>query len=398
MAAAPDISLTKQMEELLTCCICDETLKEPRTLGCFHSFCKKCLAEYVESQRKKIKKGHKHVFDCPLCRIQFQLKQGENVDQIRPCFFINNLLEMLHILNRASEQACESCKGKVPVVSRCIECENYLCEKCLTAHNNWPPFSEHELLSLAELAKPENMGKAKARPRCKKEGHGNKVLEIYCKTCKELACLTCVVLDHPKPEHECQPIGVVAKQQKEALKATLNTLQKMSDDGQGTLNNIKQTSQNLQKSNLRAKEVILQQEKELLEAFSEKLKYTTAALIVEVERKHNEISEKLSKQHDSMKVYVEKVNGSLKFVKNIIEKGSNEDILSLGNEIKENPTKIEQKCPKMTSSFESGYFNYQQTKSAKTVVDKVDLKELGKVGKFAFSVIHCSFCACKPTI
>ena len=391
MATALDISWTKQMKELLTCSICDETLEEPRTLGCFHSFCKKCLAKYVESQRKITKKDR--MFDCPLCRTQFQLKQEESVDQIRPCFFINNLLEMLSIQERASQIKCEACKSDVSAVSRCIECERYLCGNCLTTHNNWPDFNNHDVLTLEELAKPENQCKAKAKPRCIKKGHGNKPLEIYCTTCNELACLTCVVLDHPKPDHECEPIDVVANRQKEALKRTSAILQTKSDEGHDALKKIRKASENMKANTRKAKDDVLHQKKEILEAFTEKLEHTIQAFIVEVDRKHNELNQKLSKQHHDMELYVEKVNGSLEFVKNIIEKGSNEDILSLGNEIKENASDIEKKCPKMMNPVHSGYFVYQQIKSAENIVEKVDLQELGKVGKFAFSVNDCS-CDC----
>ena len=138
-----------------------------------------------------------------------------------------------------------------------------------------------------------------------------------------------------------------------------------------------------------AKNAILQQEKEILEAFTKKLKRTTAALIVEVDRKHNQINQKLVKQHDDMKVYVEKVNGSLEFLKNIIEKGSNEDILSPGNEIKGNASDIEKKCRKKMRPVHSGYLEYKQTKSTENIVDKVDLTELGEVGEFAFLVNKC---------
>ena len=340
MATAPDNSLTKQMEELLICCICNETLKEPRTLGCFHSFCKKCLGEYVESQRKKSEKDHKHLFDCPLCRTQFQLKQGESVDQIRPCFFINNLLEMLSIQDRALQVQCDVCKSNVPAASRCIECERYLCGNCLTTHNNWPDFNNHDVLTSEELAMPENQNKAKAKPRCNKKGHGNNALDLFCNTCNELACLTCVVLDHPKPDHECEPIDVVANRQKEALKTTSAILQTKSDAGHDALKKIRKASENMKDNTRKAKDDILQQKKEILEAFTKKLENTTAALIIEVDSKHNEINQKLSKQQDDMKVYIEKVNGSLEFVNNIIEKGSNEDILSLGNELRRMPATL----------------------------------------------------------
>ena len=382
MATAPDTSFHKQVKKLLTCCICDETVKEPRTLGCFHSYCKKCLAKYVESQRKKAEKGREHMFECPLCRTQFQLKQEESVDQIRQCFFINNLFEMLRIQERASQISCDSCKGKVIVVSRCIKCEKFFCQNCLTAHNTLPMFAKHVTLTLEELAKPENQSKAKPIPRCDKEGHQNKRLDYYCNYCNELVCKNCVILDHKEAEHVCQPTNVLGKQQKEALKPTSASLQKLYDESQRALKKIKQASKNLETCNKMVKNAILPQERKILEAFTRKLKHATAALIVDVDRKHNEINQKLVKQHDDMKNYVEKVNGSLEFVKNIIEKGSNEHILSLGNEIKDNASDIEKKCPKMMRPVHCGYLEYRQTKSTHNIVDQVDLKELGKVCKF----------------
>ena len=123
-----------------------------------------------------------------------------------------------------------------------------------------------------------------------------------------------------------------------------------------------------------------------METFTEKLKHTTAALIVDVDRKHNEINQKLVKQHDDMKVYVEKVNGSLEFAKNIIEKGSNEDILVLRNEIKENASDMEKKCSKLMRPVHSGHLEYRRTISIENIVGQIDLKKLGKVGKFDFLV------------
>ena len=382
MATASDATLSKQMEELLRCSICNETIKEPRTLSCFHSFCKNCLAKHVESQREQAKKGQEHLFNCPLCRTQFQLSQGGSVDLIQPNFFINNLLEILSIVNRMPHLHCESCNGQVFATCRCVDCERYLCENCLTAHNKWPALSGHIVLALEELAKPENQVKAKAKPRCHKDGHEHKQLEYYCKTCQQLACISCVVVDHPKPEHDCQLTGVVAKQLKEDLKTTSANLQKKSNEGQNALQEIKQASKNLLNHNTKAKNVILKQEKELLEEITKMLKSHTAALIVEVDRKHNEVNQKLVQQHDDMKTYVEKVNGSLQFAKYIIENGSNEEIIALENEVKSNANDIEKECPKSMRPVHYGFIQYQQEKSTKNIVDNVRLNNLGEIGKF----------------
>ena len=384
MASAPDPAPVKRMEELLTCCLCKETLNEPKTLPCFHSFCKKCLARYVEIRRDDARREGRaeHLFKCPTCRTQFQLRQTQSVERLRSNHFINNLLDILKIQQEAQKPPCESCNDQLPAECRCVQCESYLCKNCLKTHNNWPAFKRHDVLTLEELTKPENQAKAKAKPRCHKDGHENRPLDYYCKTCQQLACITCIVLDHPKPEHDCQPIGVVAKQQKEELKITSASWQRKSNKGQNALLEIKRASGNLQDNTKKAKDAILQQEKEILAEFTKKLKRNTAALIDEVDEKHNEVNQKLVKQHDDMKAYVEKVNGSLQFAKNIIEKGSNEEIITLRDEVKSNANNIEKELPKSMWPVHNGFFEYQQKKSTKNIVDILDLKDLGEIGKF----------------
>ncbi len=383
MASAPDPAPVKRMEELLTCCVCKETLNEPTTLPCFHSFCKKCLARYVEIQRDDARKEGRaeHLFKCPTCRTQFQLRQTQSVERLPSNHFINNLLDILKIQQEAQNLPCESCNGQLPAECRCVQCENYLCKNCLNMHNNCKAFKRHDVLTLAELAKPENQAKAKAKPRYHKHGHENKHLECYCNTCQQLACITCVVLDHPKPEHDCQTISAVAERQNQALKRTSAMLQEKSVEVQNALQEIKRASQTLKDNNKRAKNAILQQEKEILEEITKKLKRNTAALIVEVDRKHNEVNRKLVQQHDEMKAYVEKVNGSLEFAKNIIEKGSNEEIITLGNKVSLNANNIEKECPKVMRPVHGGFFEYQQEKSTKNIVDNLDLNNLGNIGK-----------------
>ena len=81
-----------------------------------------------------------------------------------------------------------------------------------------------------------------------------------------------------------------------------------------------------------------------------------------------------------MQDYVEKVNGSLDMAKNIIEKGSKEEILLVGNEIKGNADKIENECPKYVQPVHNGDIEYQ-SKSTKTIVENISLNDLGNVGR-----------------
>ena len=196
MAAALDGAPVDQMENYLTCSVCLETLQDPRTLPCFHSFCKCCLEKFVKGQREKAQGKVIELFSCPDCRTEFELKEGQQVADMARNDFIAKMLEVLAIQRRPNEIRCSSCERKPPAVSRCIECKQYLCRECLTAHGNWPAFKKHTVFTMEELVKPENQDKTREKSTCKK--HENETFKYYCKTCKKLACIHCVVLEHNK--------------------------------------------------------------------------------------------------------------------------------------------------------------------------------------------------------
>ena len=252
----------------------------------------------------------------------------------------------------------------------------------MTAHNKWPALRCHTVFTLEELKKPENQSKAKPKGRCHKQGHDNKPFEYYCNSCDKLACINCVLIDHPQPEHTHKLIAVVAEQQKEDLKTTSALLQEKFDEGQTALQQIKTASQNLRDNNEKAKAAMLQCEKEIMEEFSKKLKRHIAALIVESEKKHNEVNQRLVKQHDDMEAYVEKVGGLMGFLRFIVETGSNEDIVSFGNIVKLNADDIEKECPKSMQPAHDGFFEFIQKKSTQKIVDNVNLNDLGRIRKF----------------
>ncbi len=389
MATAPDLAPVKQMEALLECSICMETLTQPRTLSCFHSFCTHCLANFVATQKEAVEKGAKvpEVFECPVCRTTFQVKEGESVEKMPSNHLINNMLELLTLQQQAQNIKCQSCKAKNIATNRCVSCENYLCGKCLETHNNWPAFEDHVVFTLEELAKPENQHKARAKPCCQKNGHENKPFQFYCDTCQELACINCVVLNHPKPVHDYQPIDVVAEQHKKVLKTTFDILRKKADEGQNVLKKIKDAAQILEDNTKKARDAILKQNEEILNEFSRQLEVKTTVLLGEVDGNYYRINDMIDAQQNVMSAYLQKVNGSLLFAENIIQNGSNDEILSLGKEIKVNASDIDENPPKlMDLSTRAGCMEYQ-AKSTKIIFDSIKLVDLGNVGK---SIIKCA--------
>ncbi|XP_028392236.1 E3 ubiquitin-protein ligase TRIM33-like [Dendronephthya gigantea] len=379
MASAPDSATVKQMETLLECSVCMETLTQPRTLSCYHSFCKHCLENYVAVQREKAVEAEEKVpeiFDCPLCRTEFSVKEGENIGEKMPAnHFINNLLELLSIQQQVSHVECQSCKANAPAASRCISCEKYLCHKCLDVHNNWPDFEDHVLLTLEELSKPENRAKAKAKPRCEKH---DKVLKFYCETCEVLVCRYCMDLNHTRPEHAWFPLAEVVVQRKEALNAFSGIFEKRKNGAAESNRKIEEAMVTLKKNATKARDAIKQQQQNILNAFTKKLEKETTALLDQVEIKYREAKELLLKQQTDVRAHFEKAKSLLDFTSNILCSGSDEELLSLKHEIEEKAGSIENERTDFMKPVHDGLLEYLP-KPTKDIMENLNLNNLGKI-------------------
>ncbi|XP_028391845.1 E3 ubiquitin-protein ligase TRIM33-like isoform X2 [Dendronephthya gigantea] len=377
MATASDLASVKQMETLLQCSVCMETLTQPRTLSCYHSFCKHCLENYVAAQREKAveaKAKVPEIFECPLCRTEFSVKEGENIGEKMPAnHFINNLLELLSIQQQAHHVKCQSCKSNASAASRCISCEKFLCGKCLETHNNWTDFENHVVFTLEELAKPENRAKVKGKSRCEKH---DKILKFYCETCKVLVCRYCMELNHTRPEHTWFPLTDVVVQHKEALKAFSGIFEKQKNDAAESNRKIADAMATLKNNATKASDAIKQQQQNILNAFTKKLEKETTALLDQVEMKYRVANEPLLKQQANVKAYFQKAKSSLYFTRSILSSGSDEVLLALKHEIEEKAGSIENERPENMDPIHDGLLEYHP-KLTENIMENLKLNDLG---------------------
>jgi hemerythrin-like domain-containing protein len=398
MATASDSAPVKQWETLLECSICTETLTEPRTLTCFHSFCKHCLENFVATHRKKAVKAKAKVpeiFECPVCRTEFHVKEGESVEKMPSNHFINNMLELLTLQQQSQCIKCQSCKTQEPATSRCISCEKYLCEKCLTDHNNFAALFDHVLLTLEELAKPENRAKAKGKPRCEKH---DKVLKFYCETCKVLVCRYCVDVNHPRPEHLFFPLADVVVQHKEALKTSSAIFEQQMNEAVQSNLKIEHAMEALKNNKAKSKDAIMHQQQEILNALTKLLEKEAAALFNAVDNKYNQANKPLMKQQADVKDYLEKAKSSLDFAKNIISNGSVDEIISLKHEVEEKAGSIKKERPELMGPVHNGTIEYQ-AKPSKNTIENIKLNDLGKIGTYStYRLPRTQASLCKKTV
>ena len=379
MATSPVHTHVKKMELLLECSICTETLTQPRTLSCFHSFCKHCLDKFVTTLRETaVKEGAKlpEIFECPICRTEFHVKEGESVQSMPLNHFINNMVELLTLQQRAESIKCQSCKAQEPAASRCVSCEKYLCQKCLTVHNNWSAFEDHVVLTVEELSKPENQSKARGKPRCEKH---NKVLKFYCETCKVLVCRYCMDLNHQRPEHLWFPLADVIVQHKEALKKSAAIFEQQMKKANESNVKIECAMESLKINAEKAKHAIAHQKQEILNELTMQVEKEMAVLLGQVDARCNKMSQPLMKQQADMNAYIAKTKSSLEFAKNIISRGSNEEIVSIKHEVEEKADGLAKERPALMEPVHNGVIDYQP-KTSGDILKNVELKAFGQIG------------------
>ena len=248
----------------------------------------------MKGQREKVEGIVIEVFNCPECRTEFELKDGQQVADMRSNHFICNMLEVLTIQRQTKQIPCNSCERKPPAVSRCMECKQYLCRECLTAHGKWPVLKKHTVFTMEELVNPENQDKTREKSTCEK--HNNETLEYYCLTCKKLACVHCLLLEHNKDGHSYLSTEEVAEKKRELLKSSSSFLNDQLKEGSDALKHIEHVLQELEKNAEKAKDQIGKQREDILTAFTERQKNALKAFIERQKRDLKSFTEKLQEK------------------------------------------------------------------------------------------------------
>ncbi|XP_071790606.1 uncharacterized protein [Asterias amurensis] len=189
--------LGKISRDHLECAVCSDNFKNPKVLDCLHTFCLKCLREMRTRQHPENKK-----LICPICRKETNLEKIE-VDDLPHNFTLDALVDELYVHQKLlgtepSRVTCQSCEEEdLTAVSRCVDCDHFLCQDCKHAHGRLAVTRSHTTYSLDQYRSGEIVYKSKLRehiPKCQK--HLDQSLTIYCNTCEQMTCTTCSVLNH----------------------------------------------------------------------------------------------------------------------------------------------------------------------------------------------------------
>ena len=193
-----------QVKKEITCCMCRKFFTDPRTLSCSHTFCKKCIENKLEeaSRNEPLDEAededHEYVNTAALCPLCLAPLPQDDASSARVDLATSCLIEIYKRkegkrLNLV-KVTCGKCNdGAQQVTTWCLICHCALCTSCSSVHSKQRRYESHATVFIAEFVQIR-------REACRT--HPYQMLDLYCKTCTQLACKECIAEDHLKHEFD----------------------------------------------------------------------------------------------------------------------------------------------------------------------------------------------------
>ena len=341
------------------------------------------LEKYVQ-RRIHGRDKNSNTFPCPKCRSVFTLKSSIDLANNH---FIKNMLEIMATQREAkASTACSRCLD--PAINHCATCEMFMCKKCSEWHDTWPAIKNHNVLSVEELCKPESRVNLRRKLYCMI--HEDQILEYYCETCKELSCIHCLVLYHQKQNHSCVAVSEIAQKRRERLQSCCTALDEKLSEGKEALTNIGEVMKSLKKNAETAKGQIKEQKENILKIVAEKLDERAKKMNEEVDMVYGEFHNELSKQMNEIIQFLDKIQASLSLPRNLLKRGSIEEIISSQKLIDENIRKLKSDQPESLATVNDGGIQYVPGGIGNINVDEIlgKLEYVQGMYKYVNSVLH----------
>jgi len=310
--------LFRNLRKEAECPLCLETVNDPKTLPCLHSFCLLCLDKHALYARRQLESTIK----CPVCLTCFQIPEGDTFGSLPTSFHLNRLVDLLALRDGSEEaQSCSSCEENNTATCYCFVCQNFLCAALFEAHQRLKATRGHRNILVKNL-QAQDVEELIRRPvMCSQKYHEDQTLEYYCEECKVCICHKCSVVSHNR--HSMVEMQKVTDEHKMQI---VDTLEKVKTQVAFYENQIKKEKELMDKSELE----ISAAQRKMTETVDNCIRMLTEHKTA-MNAKFDEINQAQQKAHathlENVQFAVTQLKSSVEQGQNILERNINAEIL-----------------------------------------------------------------------
>ncbi|XP_073492191.1 E3 ubiquitin-protein ligase TRIM39-like [Aquarana catesbeiana] len=276
--------------EELSCSICLNLYTEPVSLRCGHIFCRNCIVTVLDTQEGS------GVYSCPECREEYVERPTLEKNR-KLCNIVENFRSTQQNEEK-SEILCTYCvDSPVGAVKSCLQCENSMCDKHLTAHNKT---MDHVLIE------PTSSFSSK---KCSIH---KELLKYYCSEDAVCLCTSCCLVGKHKG-HEVELLEEALEKKKEKLR---NILEKLTM----TKETAEKKVQNLQDQKRKAQEKADDEKKRVTALFEDmrrQLEVQEQRVLSEISRQVEEVSQSLNDLIKQLEIQKDELSGKIGHIKKL---------------------------------------------------------------------------------
>lgn len=307
----PALLQQKLDREFLNCGICLGRYTNPKVLPCLHTFCQVCLSNYIPEESLSV--------SCPVCRQQ-SILPVDGVKALQTNFFITNLMEVID-----QTEVCGICNEEnAKPVSKCTNCDKYLCDKCVIPHHEDDNLRTHTLVNVTAFS---SSGDSEEVLSLTCPNHDGNPLQFYCTGCETGVCEDCTSVEHIG--HGIISVKEAIKEHKTTLCELIKGAKQQIPVIEASINQIEDLIQSLTKQTEITESKITETFDDLIRLMAER----KATLVKDLNNTYNQKKQVLTEQKENLENILTKINSCCEFTDETLEHGNDTEILLVKKEM-----------------------------------------------------------------
>ena len=319
-------SFLRNLKEQVTCSICLENFKDPKTISCLHTFCCECLSNHARESHRQGK------YPCPECRAEIDIPEGNRFDSLPTSSFHNSLLSLFAVreMGDGSGITCAHCKRRSSDARYCFHCEIFMCTDCLSAHEVLQPsFEGHKVMPVKDFQVEDYEALLKRQPFCSEQYHEQEIARFFCLPCQSCVCQLCIATDHQN--HKVISLDEAANKEKENIMAEAALTREKEKVLKDEIRQSEETISLLESNVATAKREVSQAAEQMIAKIREREREKITVL----EKTHVTRLENINSANKKAQSLLKKMHQAVEFAKNLVKRSSSLNIMQIKGTLKQ---------------------------------------------------------------